>query len=212
MAGRGWKGKPPSTEEEARRRILEAANRCLDRYGPAKTSLSDVAAELGVTRQTVYRHFPSTTDLLLASAVASVDPFLDRVAEHCAALSDPGEIVVAGLVYILRHLPEDPRLSLLLAVDRADLFTVGITSPTAFEFGRAILRRYPVDWDALEYGEEEFDELVEYLLRLVQSLMIDPGRPPRSPEDLTRFLNRWLAPAVTRFSPRPGEGTASPGA
>lgn len=196
MAGRGWNGRPPRTEEEARRRILEAANRCLDRYGPSKTSLSDVAAELGVTRQTVYRHFSSTTDLLLASAEAAAAPFIDQVAAHCASLGDPGEIVVAGLVYTLEHLPRDPRLSLLLATDRADLFTVGITSPTAVEFGRAMLRRFPIDWTALGYRDRDLGELAEYLLRIVQSLVIDPGHPPRSPEDLTRYLTRWVAPAI----------------
>lgn len=196
MAGRGWNGRPPRTEQEARRRILDAANRCLDRYGPAKTGLSDVAAELGVTRQTVYRHFSGTTDLLLASAEAAAEPFIERVAEHCSSLTDPGAIVVAGLVFVLERLPDDPRLSLLLAVDRTDLFTVGITSPTAIAFGRTMLRRFPIDWAASGYREPDLDELAEYLLRIVQSLVIDPGHPPRSGAELTRYLTRWVAPTL----------------
>lgn len=201
MAGRGWKGRPPRTEEEARQRILDAANRCMDRYGPAKTSLSDVAAELGVTRQTVYRHFSSTTDLLLAGAEAAAEPFIESVAEHCSSLRDPGAIVVAALVYVLEHLPRDPRLSLLLATERADLFTVGVTSPTAIEFGRAMLLRFPVDWTSLGYRDEDLSELAEYLLRVIQSLVIDPGHPPRSTERLTRYLTRWVAPAILHSRP-----------
>ncbi|MEO3786751.1 TetR/AcrR family transcriptional regulator [Actinocorallia sp. B10E7] len=196
MAGRGWKGRPPRTEQEARERILEAANRCLDRYGVAKTGLSDVAAELGVTRQTVYRHFPSTTDLLLASATAAAEPFIERVAEHCRSFSDPKEIVVASIVYVLEHLPKDPRLSPLLAVERADLFTVGVTSPTAIEFGRTMLLRFPIDWTSMGYSEQDIGELAEYLLRIIQSLVIDPGSPPRSGEELTRYLTRWVAPSI----------------
>lgn len=196
MAGRGWKGSPPSTEQEARQRILDAANRCLERYGPAKTGLSDVAAELGVTRQTVYRYFSSTTELLLASAEAAAGPFVERVAEYCSTREEPGEIVVAAIVYVLEHLPKDPRLSLLLAVDRTDLLAAGIISPTAIGFGEAILRRFPVDWEALGYDDAELKELAEYLLRIVQSLVIAPGDPPRSPEELTRYLARWVAPAI----------------
>ncbi|WP_344236544.1 TetR/AcrR family transcriptional regulator [Actinocorallia libanotica] len=196
MAGRGWKGSPPRTEGEARQRILEAANRCLERYGPVKTSLSDVAAELGVTRQTVYRHFPSTTDLLLASAESAAEPFIERLAEHCSSREDPGETVVAAIVYVLEHLPRDPRLSLLLAPERADLLAVGITSPTAIGFGRAMLRRFPVDWEALGYDDDTLAELAEHLLRVIQSLVTAPGVPPRSPEELTRYLTRWVAPAI----------------
>ena len=47
-------------EAEARERIVGAAMRCVDRYEPGKTGLSDVAHELGMTWQTVYRYFAGT--------------------------------------------------------------------------------------------------------------------------------------------------------
>jgi AcrR family transcriptional regulator len=47
-------------EAEARERIVGAAMRCVGRYEPGKTSLSDVAHELGVTWRTVYRYFAGT--------------------------------------------------------------------------------------------------------------------------------------------------------
>jgi AcrR family transcriptional regulator len=200
MAVRGWNGRPPQTEEEARQRILEAASRCLDRYGPAKTSLSDVAAELGVTRQTVYRRFPSTTSLLLASTEAAAEAFIDQVAAHCASATDPTSIVTTAVVFVLEHLDRDSRLSLLLAVGRADLFTTGITSPTAINFGRSMLRRFPIDWAEMGYDDHELGELAEHLLRIVQSMVIDPGHPPRSSRDLSRYLVRWVAPAITRHA------------
>ena len=67
-ARHGWRGDPPGSEAEARERIVGAAMRCVDRYGPEKTGLSDVAHELGVTRQTVYRYVTGTDDLLAAAA------------------------------------------------------------------------------------------------------------------------------------------------
>ena len=52
--------------EETRRRITEAAMRLHTSIGPANTTISGVADEAGVTRVTVYRHFPDEEQLFLA--------------------------------------------------------------------------------------------------------------------------------------------------
>ncbi len=44
-------------------RILEASEDVLRRYGPAKTTVVDVARELEVSHGSVYRHFPSKAAL-----------------------------------------------------------------------------------------------------------------------------------------------------
>lgn len=51
---------------ETRRRIVEAAVRLHTTVGASNTSISAVADEAGVTRLTVYRHFPDQEDLLVA--------------------------------------------------------------------------------------------------------------------------------------------------
>jgi AcrR family transcriptional regulator len=48
---------------ETRRRITEAAVELHGTIGPARTTMSAVAARAGVQRHTVYRHFPSEMDL-----------------------------------------------------------------------------------------------------------------------------------------------------
>jgi AcrR family transcriptional regulator len=49
--------------EQTRQRITEAAVRLHTSIGPSATSMSAVADEAGVTRLTLYRHFPSKDDL-----------------------------------------------------------------------------------------------------------------------------------------------------
>ena len=51
--------------------------------------IADVARTLGVTRQTVYRYFPSTEELLFASGMRSAHGFLDQLAEHTSGLTEP---------------------------------------------------------------------------------------------------------------------------
>ena len=52
--------------DETRQQIVEAAVRLHGTIGPAATTVSALAEEAGVTRLTVYRHFPQDTDLFAA--------------------------------------------------------------------------------------------------------------------------------------------------
>jgi AcrR family transcriptional regulator len=52
--------------EETRRRITEAAVELHETAGPARTTRSEIARRAGVERVTVYRHFPSESELFRA--------------------------------------------------------------------------------------------------------------------------------------------------
>lgn len=196
VVARGWGGDPPQDDDEARSRILGAAVRCVDRYGPEKTGLSDVATELGVTRQTVYRHFASTDDLLLAVAATAADGFLDRLARHVAGLDDPAEAFVEGLAFTFEQLPKERLLGLLLTTGRSEVFLRGVTSAEGVAFSRQMLDRMAVDWEAAGYRTDgDLDALAGYGLRMLQSIILEP--PPRtSKAQLRAYLRRWFAPAI----------------
>jgi len=199
MAGKarhGWRGDPPGSEAEARERIVGAAMRCVDRYGPGKTGLSDVAHELGVTRQTVYRYFAGTDDLLAAVARSAADSYLDGLARHLAQVTDPAGAVIEALAFTIERLPEERYLGVLLTSGRSGRFFAGVTSPEAVGFARSLLERTAVDWDNAGYGREELDELAEFALRVLQSLVLDPGTLRRSGSALRGFLHRWVGPAI----------------
>lgn len=66
------------------RAILEAAQRVLARSGPRRLAMSDVAAEAGVSRPTVYRWFP-TKELLLAAVTAEEVATFDAGVEAAVA-------------------------------------------------------------------------------------------------------------------------------
>jgi AcrR family transcriptional regulator len=76
-------------EQETRRRITEALVALHGSVGPARTTVSEVAARAGVQRATVYRHFPDEAAMLAAcsSHWAEQNPFPDPAA--WAAIDDP---------------------------------------------------------------------------------------------------------------------------
>ena len=199
MRTHGWSGRPPRDDAEARARILTAARARLSSGGTASTS--DVAADLGVTRQTVYRYFPSADGLVTAAALDAVAELTGQLGEHVARHlattgGDAGDAVVEVVAFVHEHLRDDPALNRLLAPGRIAATLAGLTAPTSIEIGRRLLRDFPVDWDAVGLDETGQRELVEHLLRVLQSLVLDPGDPERTGAQLRAYLGRWVAPAL----------------
>src|SRR3954463_12790856 len=67
-------------EEHTRRRITESAVDLHGTVGPARTSMSAVAERAGVTRSTLYRHFPDEEALF------------DACSSHWASLNPPPDL------------------------------------------------------------------------------------------------------------------------
>ena len=84
-------------EDETRRRITEAAVELHGTVGPANTSITDVAMLAGVTRMTVYNHFPTEIDLFVACSThwAAANPFPDP--SRWKEVEDPSERLVSAL-------------------------------------------------------------------------------------------------------------------
>jgi AcrR family transcriptional regulator len=199
---RGWGGTPPSGEAEARRRILTTTRDLLTLAGQdGSTSTSEVAAALGVTRQTVYRYYPTTDDLLNAASLDAVSDLtaslVRHVRKHVEELGhDPGEAAVEVVAYVYEHLRDDPVLNRLIAPGRIGSTLTGLTAASSILIGRSLLAELGGAWSEPTVGVEVLPELVEHLLRTLQSLVLDPGEPARSGAELRAYLRRWLAPAV----------------
>jgi AcrR family transcriptional regulator len=193
---RGWGGDPPVDDQDARRRIVEAATTCLDRDDGPRFSLAVVAAELGVIRQTVYRYFASMEELHFAVAEATVLAFIDLVDERLRGITDPVEWAVECLASGIEILPTQRHLVAMLDSGDAHRFTRSFTSSGAMTIGRELFERAEVDWSEAGFEERDVEDLEELMLRLLLSYVISPRRPERSGPELRRSLCRWLRGAV----------------
>jgi len=193
---RGWCGSPPKDDQDARDRIVAAASRCADRLGDAGFSLSEVALELGISRPTVYRYFPSTDVLLSAVGQYVMTEFSEELRTHLSKFTEPGEWIVEGIATPIEWIPRRPQLTLLLTAGRTEPFMTGFTSSIAVEMTREAIRLAPVDWAGAGLSHKEMEELADLMLRLIASMLIDPPDPPRTGASLRRYLRRWIAPAL----------------
>ena len=83
--------------EETRLRITEATMRLHERIGPAATTVSAIAEEAGVTRLTVYRHFPDDATLVIACSGHWRALFPRPDTTRWATIGDPVERLRAAL-------------------------------------------------------------------------------------------------------------------
>lgn len=196
MGRKGWAGSPPADDDEARKRIIDATLDCIERRGTAQATLSNVADTLGITRRTIYRYFSGTDDLFASVAEVALGGFVARI-EAVTAELDVTEQLIEVVAYIIEQLPHEPQLTLLLANDHTHLFSRRMLMPDEIARCRATLQHTHIDWAAMGYTDDTLDELVEFLLRIIQSMVIAPREPARSGTELRAFLRRWITPAIS---------------
>jgi AcrR family transcriptional regulator len=196
MRTHGWGGKPPRDDAEAVARIRAATHECVAEFG-AGASISHVAERLAVTRQTVYRYFPSSTELLMSAALDGTQGYLAALGERLQEITDPQAAVVEAVAFTIEAVPDEPYLRLLLGSGGRTALIQTVTSKYAREVGRALLERAGVDWAQLGYTGVHLDELSEWILRVLQSFLVDAGDPERTPAELRAYLYRWLAPVIS---------------
>jgi AcrR family transcriptional regulator len=108
----------PVVQTDTAARILEAAEHCMGRRG-LRVSINDVAIEAGLSRRTVYHHFPNRDALVgavlrrtAAAFIAAIEPYVDR----SASLADQ----VAEVAVLITEHREDIEFTLVNPKQRAD--------------------------------------------------------------------------------------------
>jgi AcrR family transcriptional regulator len=125
--------------------IVSAAEEMLRRHGPEKTTVLDVARQLGVSHGSVYRHFPSKAALREAVILRWLDQVRDDLAAAVqdSALTPPERLramLTAMFATKRAKAREDPELFATFRVLAAEHSTVS-TAHVAFLLGeiRAIV-------------------------------------------------------------------------
>jgi hypothetical protein len=133
----------------------------------------------------------------LASWTAATIICSKQIAMIEVADMDVTEQLIEVVAHIIEQLPNEPLLALLLANHRTNQFSRRMLLPDEIARCRAILEHTHIDWATLGYDAHTLDELVEFLLRIIQSMVIAPPEPPRSSTELRAYLRRWIGPALS---------------
>jgi AcrR family transcriptional regulator len=99
----------PRRDPKRREQLLEAADRAIARHGPG-VRMEDVAAEAGVTKPIVYRHFGDKGGLYEALARRYAGQLMERLSTAMASVEDPREKVRVTIDAFLAAIEERPEL------------------------------------------------------------------------------------------------------
>ncbi len=179
-----------------RDRVLDAAKRCCERWGVAKVTVDDIAAESGVSRATLYRLFPGGRDVLYeALRVRETEEFMATLTEHVAGATTFEDVVVRGVVGATRMLQTDEHLKLMLASEPGEVLTdltvAGL--PRIFRVATVFLTPFFAPY----IGREQSARLAEWLARVVLSYFLAPSRYVDLADEAsaTEFVRSFVLPA-----------------
>lgn len=190
-----WNGHGPKNDKEARELVIGAAVKIAERDGLRKTNIKKVADELGITRQTVYRLFPSTEKLLTDISMATGGKILDRLLERTKGYTKFEDRVVEGMIFLARNIPKDEFLRRYFLPAAAGGGNIGDTfTRDALDYSFHMLKamvpgnaRYPDQW---------LMELAEHQQRILLAMIIAPSDRIKSTQGMRDYLDKWLRPLL----------------
>lgn len=104
-----------------RDRILDGAIDAAIDHGIARLSVGDVARRAGLSRQTLYKYFPSKHALVAEAVLRDADEIVRRVIEAAVPFDDPRDALEAGFLATLRLTREHPLLDRLVRTEPGSL-------------------------------------------------------------------------------------------
>jgi AcrR family transcriptional regulator len=183
-------------------RIVDAALRCVARWGMAKTTVDDVARQAGCGRATLYRLFPGGREALWDAVVAAEGHrFFARLAARARAEQGLEDVLVAlvteaaqalmghaALQFLLLHEPE--AILPHLAFYRGDGVLQTVSAVTA-----PLLAPWLADGDA-----ETAPRAAEWLARMVISYLTSPAADIDlcQDESARRLIRLFVLPGLQR--------------
>ena len=82
-----------------RDKIVDAAIRCFQRYGPQRTSMNDIADEAGISRRTLYRQFDDRPALVAEILDRRLSELHASVVAHLATYDDIEAALIEGSLF-----------------------------------------------------------------------------------------------------------------
>ena len=182
----------PARPPPALDRALDATASCLARHGLARTSMTDLAREMGVARSTLYRHFSSVEEAAWALAAREAYRFFDSFG-HLVRTGAGPEAVVGLAAEFVRFTSSHPVMARLLHDEPEFLGRVATTHMAALvDYAAAVVT--PLVAAAMDGGtiaRRDPGRLAQWMGRVIAICILAP--PAGGPDEL---LGEMLLPLL----------------
>jgi AcrR family transcriptional regulator len=200
---------PGTTEPSIRQRLLDAALETASINGLAKLSVGDVARRADLSRQTLYRYFPSKDALVAELVVAETTTLMEQVITAAVPHEDPQQALEAALLAALLATREHPLLDRLLRTEPEALLPLLTTdtSPVMSQVRAVVELILAERTPDLAVDAVRMRRFADILTRLLVSYAI--SAPDDPPEVVSHFVSMFLVHGALADGTPPGP-TAGP--
>jgi AcrR family transcriptional regulator len=178
------------TATGARERTVRAAYECVASNGFSKTSVEEVARRAGLSRATVYRHFPGGREELMAAVISWEHArFFARLYEEVRGAGSLEEVLALGIAFAHRAVAAHEVLQRVLRSEPELLLPkLTVEAAGAQRMIAAFLEPY-LEAEELAPGVVR-EEAADFLARMALSYIASPGRWDLNDPDQVRRLVR----------------------
>ncbi|MBS1679598.1 MAG: TetR family transcriptional regulator [Actinobacteria bacterium] len=193
---------PEAARELLRQTLFDAARHHLESRSWSEVTMGDIAADAGVSRQTLYKEFGNKNDFAVALTIHEGERFLGAVEDAVRAHTDnPRDAIRAALELFLRTAGEDRLIRILLSDDGSGGMLPFVTTqgmPVVLWATTRLSAVIEEGWPEASQGDVKL--LAEALVRLAISYITNPSETPDSTaasvaELLGPFIDRALGSA-----------------
>jgi AcrR family transcriptional regulator len=197
----------PPHDDGTAERVLDAALRQAEDFGVRRFTIDDVARRCGLSRVTIYRHFPKKDALLDAILLREMRRFLTKADAVIAAQPTPEARLVEGLLFCLDFLRGHRLLNRLLRTE-PEFILPHLTTRAAGPIAEARAWigghvRAEIAAGRLSAPDADVDYFAELVIRGVISFVLTPETviPLDDPDARRRLADLYLAPFARHFRP-----------
>ena len=180
-------------------RILATARSLYSNPSTNNPTMDDVAKAAGIGRATLYRHFRNRDELLLTVLEQEALDIAARVEKKIRNIEQPAEYIIEGMVQAMTEINKNDLLRNIFQSDSsAAVNRLLFESDRLVNVGIGIM--LPVVQRAQETGEltstMDFETLVEWILRMLVSLVTIPSRKLNSQAAVRKMLHATMLPVL----------------
>ncbi|MGV0811619.1 TetR/AcrR family transcriptional regulator [Mycolicibacterium boenickei] len=178
--------------EVAADHILDAADSLFTRQNAATVGMHEIAAAAGCSRATLYRYFENREALYTAYVHREARRLYEEVSEQVAAITDPTQRLIEGVITALNAVRESPALSSWFATAQPP---IGGEMAEHSEVIRALVEGFvrSLTGDTDGAGADQVGRRARWLVRVMVSLLVFPGGDEA---DERTMLAEFVAPLV----------------
>ena len=184
----------PLPPDPALNPVLDAAARCLARHGISKTTLSDIAREMGVAPSTVYRKVGSVDNVTMLIFAREAQRFLERIPATISTATGP-QAITALMTDAIETLANDPVAAKVLR-DEGDWMGRMVTRQLDHLLAQGVEVAAPLLAATMAAGlirSQDPERLAHWLLRIALAALVAPP-----PGELRSALDDLLVPVLER--------------